>query len=110
MAVENILLDEQLVALQFQGRDIPSPVPPRITSEAITEIDTSTLSYVNNGDGTVTINLTFTPGALASKNQATNPPDSAPAQGPAYVQADAQAVLTELRALKSALLAAGITV
>lgn len=47
-------------------------------------------------------------GNLATKNAAAASADSAPAQSAAYVQADVQAILTELRDLKAKLRTAGI--
>lgn len=47
-------------------------------------------------------------GALAVLNAAAASADAAPAQTAAYVQADVQAILTELRDLKAKLRAAGI--
>lgn len=47
-------------------------------------------------------------GTLSTKNAALPSADTAPAQGAGYVQADVQAILTELRDLKAKLRAAGI--
>lgn len=114
MAVEDVLIDEQLLATQYRIGDaaaIATADQSQISTTAVTQINDGTgITWTDLGSGAWQGNLTFTPGGLASLNPATNPADTAPNQTAAYVQADVQAILTELRAVKSALLAAGITV
>ncbi len=67
MAIENNLLDEQVVALQFQQQDIPDQLAQSAASVSgatpITEIDTSTLSQAGLGPGVISLN---TPQAIGT--------------------------------------------
>ncbi len=80
MREDPLLLDETILSLQFRQGD---------TSAAIND----TLASL---------------GAASAKDIAAASADSAPAQSGAYVQADVQAILNELRDLKAKLRNAGI--
>jgi hypothetical protein len=86
-----------------QNVELPQPLKatdsPTFATVHCTVLDTS-------DDATSRSNLGL--GSLATKNTAAASADTAPAQSAAYVQADVQAILNELRDLKSKLRIAGI--
>jgi hypothetical protein len=129
------LLEQEVVYEQFDNNP-PDPPPSQVLIDpggAITGLSSNTLT-VGGKTGTVqnvetpqaigtnanvnfqTVNVTNKAttrtnlglGGLATQNAAAASADTAPAQSGVYVQADVQAILTELRDLKSKLRSAGI--
>jgi hypothetical protein len=129
------LLEQEVVYEQFDN--VPPETPPSQVlidpGGAITGLSSNTLT-VGGKTGTIqnieapqaigtganvnfnTVNVTNKPttrtnlglGGLATQNAAAASADTAPAQSGVYVQADVQAILNELRDLKSKLRSAGI--
>lgn len=126
------LLEQEVVYEQFRTTDGQAPANQPPTADAIRGVNSTTLT-VTVVSGTLNIELpqalapgatpTFVSvnftnpaaartslglGALAVLNAAAASADTAPAQTAAYVQVDVQAILTELRDLKTKLRSAGI--
>ena len=82
-------------------------LPQALAPASDPTFDNLTVTTLNPTDAPTTrTNLGL--GALATKNAAAVSADAAPAQTAAYVQADVQAILDELRDLKTKLRTAGI--
>ncbi|HMV49422.1 MAG TPA: hypothetical protein PLQ88_30550 [Blastocatellia bacterium] len=126
------LLQQEVVYQQYRGGDGQSSANQPASADAIRNATSTTLTATVVG-GTLNVELpqaigpgatpTFVSvnftnpaavraslglGGLALLNAAAASADTAPAQTAAYVQADVQAILDELRALKTSLRTAGV--
>lgn len=99
------------VAGQLQGDSATGTAVTNTTSPFGLKVALTTVPLANGGTGATTAAAARTNlglGGLATQNAAAASADSAPAQSAAYVQADVQAILTELRDLKTKMRTAGI--